>query len=64
MHIQCCIHNHYKFTQFSIDHIPQGQEESLYNNILDSQFNVVDNNFDQSGKLSSVEHIISVFSYF
>ena len=67
MYIKCCIHNNYKFIQFSIDHIPQGQEESLYNNIPDSQFNVVDKNFmvtDQSGELASVEHTISVFRFF
>ena len=66
--MQCCIHNNDKFTQFSVDHIPQGREESLYTNILDSQFNdVVENNnmvTDQSGKLASVEHTLSVFSFF
>jgi hypothetical protein len=61
--ITTCLHN--SLLTLS-DHIPHVQEESLYNNILDSQFDVVDNNvgIDQSGIyfVASVEHTISVFT--
>ena len=67
-YIQCCIHNNDMFTfSFIIDHVPSVQEESLYNNILDSQFDMVNNNnriTDQSGKASSECMHIGIVNFY
>ena len=43
----------------TLSFIPQVQEESLYYNILDSQFETVNMVIDQSG-IASLEYIVTI----